>query len=433
MRTDKFKKYPGIAFPVVILVVMILSVMAVAIGTIGIANLQNVEKFRDSTSSFYAAKAGLAKAMERIYNNPDWITGFNQSPLTSVNGTYTITFDKSGSYYSVNNLNGSGTVAGWAGISIPVGYCYIISTGAVNNVIQRVGVMAKAVTFAPLYPWRYAAFGDERVTIKGEVVSYDSNSDLPPYPPDPTLLYDLPDADIGTNGIDPSSIDLSQGSPMIYGDIMVGQYGSASTAINPADGTGHIADEGIAQVLENPVLMPSVIDNVGGSSRGDITSSGEFEPGKYGTINVASNSTIVLKSGEYSFSSISVGGNASIGINIIENVPVKIYVSGPVNIAGNSLVNSTQLPSKFQIFGTNLCASVSVSGSSDSYYVIYAPSADINVSGGAGLKVFGSLVGKKVTVSGDNIKFYYDKALYGEPGPNVRSGYLEVTTWQNVY
>lgn len=424
------KKSKGVALPVAILVILILCVIGFAIVVISVGNLDVVSNFRDSVSAYYAARSGVSRAIKEIYDNPGWISGFSEKSLASACGTFTVTFDKTKSYYSINNLNGSSTVTGWGGIAVPVGYCHIVSTGKVNKSIQRVGVLAKAISFSPLYPWRFAAFGDISISLGNNTYSdsYDTSASPPTY----TLLNE--GADIGTNGISSGSATLFDGS-MVYGDVYVGVGGSTSTSINPQEGAGCITN-GSAQVLTAQVLMPSVIDPVSGAIGSDISYSGSGDegtlpPGKYDSFSALSvdDSTVTFRSGEYSFTSFEVSGNSCLNIDASAG-PVKIYVSGPISITGKSITNYTTIAGNFQIFGTDLCTSVLVSGHSNSYYAVYTPNADISIVGTS--TIWGSIVGKTVTVGG-TAQLHYDKALYNRPGPPVRSGYLEVTTWQNVY
>jgi len=124
-----------------------------------------------------------------------------------------------------------------------------------------------------------------------------------------------------------------------------------------------------------------------------------------GDLTVNGNGTATLANGTYCFHNVSVSGGATLRVN----GPVTINVTGTFTTSGNSLQNSTLVPANLQVVssytGNN---GVSVSGGSSTYLTIYAPGTSVSVSGDAPL--FGSLVGKTLTVTGNSM-LHYDVAL----------------------
>jgi len=85
-----------------------------------------------------------------------------------------------------------------------------------------------------------------------------------------------------------------------------------------------------------------------------------------------------------------------------------LYVGGSINISGNGIVNQTLSPRALTIYGTATCSAANYSGNSVLYGSLFAPKANIAISGGSGL--YGSVVGKSVTISGGSV-VHYDESL----------------------
>lgn len=131
------------------------------------------------------------------------------------------------------------------------------------------------------------------------------------------------------------------------------------------------------------------------------------------SINVGSNNTIYIPPGNYKASSMSVSGNGQIRIesgvstNTIFSMEGSTPGSNVVQISGNGVANSTAVPAKFQIV-TNSSKNVQVTGNADFQGVIYAPSANISISGNG--NIYGAAVGKSITTSGNGF-VHFDLAL----------------------
>lgn len=381
MENKKLKDSQGIALAVTLLILMILSVLFLTIGTLGISNLNLVSNFRDSTAAYYAARAGVARAIYELYDDSSWAEGFSNQSLTSVNGTYTVSFSSS-TYYSTNNMSGSSTVTGWGGTQVPSGYAYVISTGIVNNATQRVASMVKKGRGI----WDYALFGDESLSLNGTI--------------------DI-DGNIGTNDDEISE----SGNPAVDGE--------------------KDTDAGITL---DPVTEPTITPDNSGTN---FTSTASPAPGKYGYVKLSGGDTLTLSAGNYSFtgtnskSAINVGGGSSI---IISSGPVYIYVNGELKLAGNAITNNTGDASKLIFYGVNAsshsyenCTSVTITGCSGAVCAIYAPNADITFSGTCGLT--GSAIGN-VAFAGGTTSITYDSNL---ATLNTSRSRPSVTAWGNVY
>jgi hypothetical protein len=110
---------------------------------------------------------------------------------------------------------------------------------------------------------------------------------------------------------------------------------------------------------------------------------------------------------------LSISGSASLQIGA--GATLNIYTDGDVSIGGGGLVNANASPSTFMLWGTrdpaNGAQSINVVGNGVLTGVIYAPNADLTVSGGGtGGVVAGAVVGKTVSFN-RTTQFYYDEML----------------------
>jgi hypothetical protein len=119
-----------------------------------------------------------------------------------------------------------------------------------------------------------------------------------------------------------------------------------------------------------------------------------------GNLTVSGGGTATLAGGTYCFNNVTVSGGSTLVING-QTGPVKISVTGKFVDSGGSLQNTSQIPANLQVTSSYTGSNgVTVSGSSATYLSIYAPGTDVTVSGGGPL--YGSLVGKTLTVSGNS-------------------------------
>lgn len=110
---------------------------------------------------------------------------------------------------------------------------------------------------------------------------------------------------------------------------------------------------------------------------------------------------------------ISVSGTSQIVIQ--PGVSATIYFAGNVDIAGNGVLNSNNQPGDLMLYGiqppTGTSQHVSFGGNSQITASVYAPGADVTVNGGGtNGHVYGSIVGKTVTMTGVS-NLHYDERL----------------------
>jgi hypothetical protein len=176
-----------------------------------------------------------------------------------------------------------------------------------------------------------------------------------------------------------------------------------------------------------PVVVPSCLT--------DLSDAGSY--------SVSGNNTTTLASGNYRYSSMSISGNGKVNVtgtvkiyltsssslSISGNGKLNItggnliiYTAGNIDISGNGIANNTNVPSNAMIKSTYQGANgVSISGNGDLQGVIYAPNTNVTNTGNG--SIFGAVIGKTVTISG-NGNIHYDKAL-----KNLAGGSYSIQNW----
>jgi hypothetical protein len=110
---------------------------------------------------------------------------------------------------------------------------------------------------------------------------------------------------------------------------------------------------------------------------------------------------------------ISVAGNSQIVLG--NGVQAKIYFQGNVDIAGQGMLNPANQPADLLLYGIQptggVTPHVNLGGNGQITAAVYAPDYDVTVNGGGNSgHVFGSIVGKTVSMTGVT-NLHYDSAL----------------------
>lgn len=219
---------------------------------------------------------------------------------------------------------------------------------------------------------------------------------------------------------------------------------------------GDVSAEGNVSLSGNVVLGGNLLYNGTYTSSGSSTVEGNKSQGNppdppptpphpagatlLSPISLSGNKSQTISSGDYyilgSGNGISMSGNAVVNLSIVNDTPVRIWVEGSnpqISISGNGFANSTHKPKNLQIFfgGTS---KVSISGNGDFKGVMYAPGADVHMSGNG--QIYGALVGNNITLSGGGSKggFHYDQALGNVAFPLTTStlNNLQAVSWQEL-
>ena len=170
---------------------------------------------------------------------------------------------------------------------------------------------------------------------------------------------------------------------------------------------GSAVVQGSIYHLTNPPIVAPLPDACGSYTTAPttwMTGAYTYDPIK-GNLTVSGGGTATLASGTYCFNNVTVSGGSTLRIN----GSVIINVTGKFTDSGGSLQNTSYIPFNLQVASSYTGSNgVTVSGTSATYLTIYAPGTDVTVSGGGPL--YGALVGKTLTVSGNSF-VHQDLAL----------------------
>ncbi|MFH0803451.1 MAG: hypothetical protein V2A78_13845 [bacterium] len=166
----RFSKSPrrGLALVTTLMILFILAVIGFAICAIAVQNINLVSGYRNSSSAYYVARAGINEAFSRIDNDNSYGTSSAGSFTETLSNSesYTVNF-VSGSFYSVNNLAGSGSVTDGSGDSLPKKFVSVISSATVRGRTVRLKAIGRLG-----YPGGdYAIFTDD--TLSGANITGD--------------------------------------------------------------------------------------------------------------------------------------------------------------------------------------------------------------------------------------------------------------------
>ncbi|MBI4003840.1 MAG: hypothetical protein HY353_02355 [Candidatus Omnitrophica bacterium] len=282
------------------------------------------------------------------------------------------------------------TMAGgsyWATVH-PVGTLeYLINGHGLQGVDQR--DVEAVVKLTPRSVFQFGLFGGSQVIVSGQAITDSFNSSLGAY--DPSTAGDA--GDVGTNSVTAGGITIS-GSIAINGQLAVGPGVADPNSVVVISGTALITgsppveSQSIAMALP-PISVPE------GLTCEDMVVSGQ--------------TTLLLPSalGQHCFHDLTVSG----GGTLTADGPVKVYVTGAFTASGNTVIGIPLDPTAMLLFlvsNEQATFESSLTGSTEFYGGMYAPSATIRIASNA--QVFGSVVAQAVDVSGD-AQVHYDQAL----------------------
>jgi len=246
--------------------------------------------------------------------------------------------------------------------------------------------------------------------------------------------YDSTDPTKSTNGLyDPAKRQengdiatdgqlIEAGNAQIYGDVAT----NAGTVSGAANITGIERTDFYQEPI--PIGAPSWADSSPGSINGPTTLNAVATKGSvasrytFSSISLSGNKTLTLAgnpNGSQTYIEIYVIGDMSVTgtgqIVVQPGVTATIYFAGNVDISGNGVLNSNNQPGDLMLYGiqppTNSSEHVSIGGNSQISASIYAPGHDVTVNGGGtNGHVYGSIVGKTVTMTGVS-NLHYDEKL----------------------
>lgn len=262
------------------------------------------------------------------------------------------------------------------------------------------------------YPFMNGFNSKQGVVLKGNNVIFDSyDSRVGNY----GLGNVNSEITLATPSVESDAIDI--GNADVYGYVAtgaaqpdVGPKGSITTYANQGQvDMSRITTDFYAEfpnVSPPPLSSPSTtIPSSGIITGGDYDLSSWSMSGKT-TLTITGDTRIVVDG------DIKISGGA--GVIIASTASVEIYVGGDADITGNGILNSSQVPAQFLVFGTDTTEgahSLKIAGNGYLSSAVYAPNAEVTLNGGGSNgRVFGAVTASDAKLTG-NSHFSYDVAL----------------------
>jgi hypothetical protein len=219
---------------------------------------------------------------------------------------------------------------------------------------------------------------------------------------------------------------INSGNADIFGNVATGPGGTVATGPNgkigdfawQADSSAHGIQAGKSaddmNVAMPDITLPFTVGAAPPNGTGDYAS--------YGSVISASgdwqistlSKSLVVRSNVHArllvSSSINLTGQDKIVIE--PGGTLELYMDGPsAKFTGQGIINQNSYATNFTYWGTPSNTSVQISGQAELTGTIYAPSADVQISGGGGDSSFvGAVVANTVRLNG-NYLFHYDESL----------------------
>lgn len=403
------KNNQGSALIISLLMLVMLSFIGIASVITSVRDMDISQNTQEKTKAFYIAEAGAERGLAQVNDSAAWRAGF--SSITFGSGAYSVTITDSLTDASLGKnlkLVASGT------------------DGYGESVIET--ILKPKIKINSIFKW--AMFGDKKVTISGQGYYDRYDSDLGTYDTQDTngpdgggYMY----ADTGGNVGGNSIINLS-GQEFFHGDVQTSNTDSANgwdVLQNDATIYGAISETiprfDIAPIPDSMFTRANSTNN---NSTG-ITLAGGASYNN-GSKELQGNSgTITFGNGTYYFTKMDLG---SATINVAAGAKAIIYLTGDFTHSGGGNINTSGVPAGFQVYTKG--ANVTMGGTSDISGTFYAPNAVVSVSGTGHL--YGSFLGKEANVSGQRY-IHYDYALsrINVPWNNATEGY-QVLTWREL-
>ncbi len=277
---------------------------------------------------------------------------------------------------------------------------------------------------APLSSFGQAIFSVGTLNLNNQNIAVDSYNST-----DPTKstngLYDV--AKRQENGNIATDGDLIQaGNAHVYGDV--------ATNSGTVTGVANVTGVQRTDFYQDPIPIgepdwlsinptPSVV-NGNATLTASATQGSASSRYRLSGISISGSQTLTIAgdpNGSPTYIEIYVTGDISVAgtsqIILGDGVQAKIYFQGNVDIAGKGMLNPANQPADLLLYGVqstgDVTPHVNLGGNGQITAAVYAPDYDVTVNGGGNSgHVFGSIVGKTVTMTGVT-NLHYDEVLAG--------------------
>jgi hypothetical protein len=248
--------------------------------------------------------------------------------------------------------------------------------------------------------------------------------------------YDSRDPNKSTNGLYDVNKRQNYGNIATDGNlIQAGNahvYGDVSTNSGTVTGVANITGVQRTDFYQEPIpigapnwpsitAMPALVNGTATINASSVQGAAASRY-RLNSVSLSGNQTLTIAGNANGSSSyveiyvtgdISVTGNAQIILG--DGVKAKIYFQGNVDIAGKGMLNPSNQPADLLLYGIQptggVTPHVNLAGNGQITAAVYAPDYDVTVSGGGSSgHVFGSVVGKTVSMNGVT-NLHYDAAL----------------------
>ncbi len=399
----------GSSLVLCLIVVSAIAAMGLVLTKMALGTNSERQRSGKNLNAVYIAEAGLQLATMELSAGRTGVLGSEGNPAQHGTGEY---------FVEVQDLGG--------------GMLQLTSTGMENGSTTTVEVLLSTNSSSP---YRWAAFGDESLTMDSNALvdSYDSSKGV--YIDQRTsgsgsFRYALDSGDVGSN------YDITlYSNAKVFGDATPGDGSSATTVGNSAisGSTTPAVEPFVIDSLDFPSIPPS----------GSLSSSGDS----------------TLSSGDYNFTSFSLDSNSSLTITgpativtttmelnskselIIDatNGPVEFWVYTDFIMDSNTLIASTTYdPADVQLYlnadnvldpdqDVDVDGEVSFDSNAKLYGTISAPNSSIEIN--SNFELFGSVVARRVHLD-SNSRVHFDVNLLN--GASGSSGSYSKVGWRVV-
>ncbi len=187
------------------------------------------------------------------------------------------------------------------------------------------------------------------------------------------------------------NVDLS-------GAQLIDSYDSAKGAYGGSNESSQAVVQAALAVQNSAgcVIKGTILQGVAAGFTPIPTPSGASNLGNY---SVTGSTPVTLNGGNYTASSLLVDN----GAQLVANGQVRIWVNGSMVLRGRLLTASGK-PGDLWLLGTSNCLQVNNDSNTTIEAVLFAPAAQINLSGGSAGQIsqfYGSIVGSSVEISGE--------------------------------
>lgn len=381
---------------------------------------QAVARDQDWNTCVPIMEAGVEEALSQIHYCSASLSSSNWTALSSNNWT----LGADGYYHKTRNI---GTNGGYYQVTIqPTNPPVIYSEAFIYAPLSNTNYVRREVRVATMS----AGKGGGGLTAKGSITFtggaiFDSyNSSLGPYNP---LIH-------GTNAValtDTNSAGaINVGGGAIYGMAVTGPGGTVTASGQGAVGStnwvgtstgiepGWSADDANMEFSDVAAPFTSGTYPSGGTlllTNYTYLLNGLLFPYYYmnGSLKLNAGQTMMVEGNVtlYVTGDFDVMGGAT--VIIAPGGSLALYVGGNVDIGGNGVVNETQVPSAFALYGLPTCTTVKYTGGTALYAVVDAPEASLTLAGGS--DIYGAFTAHDISVGG-NGGVHYDDSLGASKG-----------------